>query len=218
MIFDWPPNLIPEDVNIQPPRKTAGLNVSLSGKTQAVPVIHPPFGLKLTFPKIWGDQVRAWRAMEMLFEGMANTVRVPLFDLWFQASDAAIGAALTGHSDGTGFSDGTLYSTADLVGVTVTGVQGQRTITADFGSYGHILQAGDYFGLGEYPNGARKVSWSGTIATIECARTLIEDCDAVPLKLRPTMLAGLTSDDGANLELVLARYGQPTLELVERFA
>lgn len=217
MIFDWPANLEPSNVAIRAPRKTMGLARSLSGVGQVAPAIRPPFGLKLTFDELFADEVLAWRAMEGLFEGMANWVRVPLFDVWFRATDAQIGAGAVTHSDGTAFSDGALYLTDDLSGVTVTGAQGDRTITADFGSYGQLLQGGLYFGLGEYPYLARRVWWEGNVATIECSCTLRAACVAEPLKLKPTMIAGLTRDDGAELELTRARYGAPVLELEERF-
>ncbi|MFZ5747905.1 MAG: hypothetical protein ACOY45_09655 [Pseudomonadota bacterium] len=217
MIFDWPATLIPNDVIIRPPRKTTGLNRSLSGFGQAVPVIRPPFGLKLVFGEIWGSEVLAWRAMEALFEGRANVVRVPLFDLWLRAGDAAIGAGAVTHSDGTSFSDGALYVTDDLVGVTVSGVQGQRRITVDFGTYGKVLQAGLFFGIGEHPYLARRVWWEGSVATIDCQPTLRRAVTDAAIKLRPTMLAGLTSDDGAELALTRARFGTPTIELEERF-
>lgn len=217
MIFDWPANLVPADITIRPPRKTAGLNTSLSEFTQAVPVIRPPFGLTFKFDTIFGEQVLAWRAAEAMFEGRANICRVPLFDLWFRATDAAIGAGRVTHSDGTSFSDGALYYTAGLGGVTVTGVQGQRNITVDFGQFGQVLQAGMYFGIGEHPYIAQGVWWEGGVATIRCSPTLRTAYAAVPLTLRPTMLAGLKDDDGASLELTRARYGQPTLDLVERF-
>lgn len=216
-LFDWPANLVPDDVTIRPPRKTAGLSTSLSEFTQTVPVIRPPFGLKLVFGTLFAAEVLAWRAMEGLFEGRANRVRVPLFDLWFRATDVEIGAGAVTHADGTAFSDGTLYLTDDLSGVTVTGVQGQRHITVDFGSYGQLLQGGLYFGIGEFPYLATMVSWEGSVATIRCTPTLRETCIATPLKLKPTMIAGLQSDDGAELALTKARYGAPTIELVERF-
>tara|TARA_B100000678_G_scaffold108919_1_gene91261 strand:- start:296 stop:961 length:666 start_codon:yes stop_codon:yes gene_type:complete len=216
VIFDFPANLEPTDVNIRPPRATIGSSTSLSGRMQTQVAPRPPFGLKLTFDKLFGDDVLSWRAMEGLFEGRANTVRIPLYDVWFRANDAAIGAGVVGFSDGTFFADGTGFLTDDLSGVTVTAVQGQRTITADFGDYGQLLQAGLFIGLGEYPNLARRVWWDGSVARIECARTMMFDLVDEPLKLRPTMLASLTSDDGANLELTRARYGSPTLELLER--
>lgn len=218
MIFDWPANLVPENVAILPPRKTAGMSRSLSGFTQAVPAIRPPFGLQLEFGNLFADEVLAYRAALSLFEGMANQVRVPLFDLWFRATDAQIGGGAVSHSDGTAFSDGALYLTDDLAGVTVTGVQGQRTITADFGDYGQLLQGGLYFGLGEHPYIARRVWWEGSVATIDCGPTLRTAYDDEPLRLKPTMIAGLPDDDQGQLKLVRGRYGAPTLELVERFS
>lgn len=217
MTFDWPANLVPDNVFIRPPRRTAGLNRSGSGFTQAVPVIRPPFSVTLEFGQLFGDEVLAWRAMEGLFEGRANTVRLPLFDLWYRASDTVLGAGTVSHSDGTSFSDGALYLTDDLSGVTVTGVQGQRTITADFGSYGQLLQAGLYYGIGDHPYLATGVWWEGSVATIRCTPTLRRDYDAEELRLRPTMIAGLTNDDGGGLNLIRARYGAPSIELEERF-
>ena len=217
MVFDWPGNLVPEDVIIRPPRKTVGLTSSHSEVSQRVPAIRPPFKLTLLFGNLFGSEVLAYRAAEAMFEGMANLARVPLFDLWFRATDAQIAAGAVTHSDGTAFSDGALYLTGDLEGVLVSGVQGQRVITADFGDYGELLQGGLYFGLGEHPYIAQAVWWEGSVATIRCSPTLRRDYAAEPLKLRPTMLAGLTSDDGGELRLKRARYGAPTLELVERF-
>lgn len=217
MIFDWPAILVPDNVTVRPPRKTAGLTTSLSEFTQAVPVIRPPFGLVLEFGNLFGAEVLAWRALLASLEGRANMVRVPLFDLWLRATDAQIGAGAVTHSDGTSFSDGALYVTDDLAGVTVTGVQGQRTIMVDFGDYGQVLQGGLYFGIGEHPYIAQAVWWEGSVATIRCSPTLRTAYDAVPLKLRPTMIAGQPSDDGGDLKLMRARYGAPVLELLERF-
>lgn len=217
MTFDWPSVLVPINVNVRPPRKTQGLTTSISTFTQSVPVIRPPFGLALEFESISGDEVLAWRAMEGLFEGRSNTVRVPLFDLWFRARDAQIAAGRVSHSDGTAFSDGALYLTGDLTGVTVSGVQGQRNLSVDFGDYGQVLQAGLYFGIGEHPYLATGVWWEGSVATIRCTPTLRQTVTAQPLKLRPTMIAGLLSDDGADLNLTRARYGSPKIVLEERF-
>ena len=217
MIFDWPKALVPQDVAVLPPRKTAGLSTSLTQFTQAVPVIRPPFGLKLPFGNLFGEEVKAWRAMMALFEGRANQVRVPLFDLWYRANDSVIGAHLVPWSDGATFSDGARHLTNDLEGVTVSGVQGQRTITADFGQYGQLLEAGLYFGLGEHPYIARRVWWEGSVAMIGTTPTLRVEYVDEPLKLKPTMIAGLIDDDQGELLLRRARYGAPTLELVERY-
>ena len=217
MIFDWPASLVPQDIAVLPPRATVGLSRSLNGSTQSAPAIRPPFGLKLTFGNLFGDEVKAWRAMMALFEGRANAVRVPLFDLWHRANDKAIAAGIVGHSDGSYFSDGTGYSTPDLSGVLVAGVQGQRTITADFRAYGQLLEAGLYFGLGEHPYIARRVWWDGSVARIETTPTLRKAYVGEPLRLKPTMIAGLIDDDQGELMLRRARFGAPSLELVERF-
>ena len=217
MIFDWSANLVPQDIAVLPPRATVGLSRSLNGFTQSAPAIRPPFGLKLTFGNLFGDEVKAWRAMMALFEGRANAVRVPLFDLWHRAKDSAIGAHLVPWSDGATFSDGAMHLADDLEGVIVSGAQGQRTITADFGQYGQLLEAGLYFGLGEHPYIARRVWWEGSVATIETTPSFRSAYVNEPLKLKPTMIAGLIDDDQGELMLRRARYGAPSLELVERF-
>ena len=216
-IFDWPATLVPRHITIRPPRKTAGLSTSLTEFSQAVPVIRPPFDLTMEFDALTGREILAWRAMMALVEGRANLLRVPLYDMWFRATDAQIGAGVVPHSDGSYFSDGAGYLTDDLVGVLVSGVQGQRTITADFGSYGQLLEAGLYFGLGEHPYIASGVTWTGTVATIRCSPTLRDDYDGQPLRLKPSIIARLKDDDAGNLRLQNMRHSTPTLELVEAF-
>ena len=54
------------------PRATIGSSTSLSGRMQTQVAPRPPFGLKLTFDKLFGDDVLSWRAMEGLFEGRAK--------------------------------------------------------------------------------------------------------------------------------------------------
>lgn len=217
MIFDWPANLVPTNVALRPPRKTAGLTTSLSEATQAVPVIRPPFGLTLEFGNLFAEEVLAYRALLASLEGRTNTVRVPVFDLWYRARNREIGAGRASHSDGTAFSDGALYLTDDLDGVTITGVQGQRNITVDFGSYGQVLQGGLYFGLADHPYIATQVFWEGSVATIRCSPTLRRHYSAEPLRLRPAMIARLTDDDAGELMLKRGRWGSPTLDFTEAF-
>lgn len=217
MIFDWPASLVPLDVSIRPPRLTMGLTTSISEFSQVVPAIRPPWGMTLQFDTLFGSDVVAYRALHALFEGRANCVRVPMFDLWFAATDAQIAAGVAGFSDGSHFSDGAGYLTADLVGITVTAVQGARTITIDFGDYGHVLEAGLYFGIGDYPYIATGVSWVGSVATVRCSPSMRVDYSAEPVRLRPVMIAGLTGDDVGELVLKSGRYGTATIDLVERF-
>ncbi|MBU6189533.1 MAG: hypothetical protein KGR68_09460 [Betaproteobacteria bacterium] len=216
--FDWPTTLVPRRIQILPPRATQGLSTSLNRFVQAVPAIRPPFTVSMDFAELTGGEVLAWRAFMALLEGRANTARLPLFDLWLSASDAAIGAGLVAHGDGTPFSDGALYSTTDIAGVTVTGVQGQRNITVDFGVYGQLLQAGQYFGLGDEPYICSGITWAGTVATIRCSPTLRKAYTAQPLRLKPTMIGRLTSDDGGALTLEQLRYGAPSIVFQEDFA
>lgn len=216
--FDWPATLVPRNIQIQPPRRTQGLTTSLTDFVQVIPAIRPPFTVSLEFDQLEGSEVLAWRAMEALLEGRANAVRLPLWDMWYAATNAQLGAGIVPHGDGTYFSDGAGYLTADLDGVLVSGVQGQRVITADFGSYGELLQAGLYFGIGDEPYIASGVTWAGTVATIRCSPTLRRDYTDAALKLRPTMIGKLTNDDGMALKLTNLRYGSPSVTFVEDFA
>ncbi len=216
-IFNWPPTLVPRHITIRPPRKTAGLTTSLTEFTQAVPVIRPPFDMTMEFDALTGSEILAWRAIMALAEGRTNPLRVPIFDMWFAATNAQIGAGSVPHSDGAYFSDSAGYLTNDLVGVLVTGEQGQRHITADFGSYGQVLEAGLYFGLGDHPYIATGVTWAGSVATIRTSPTLRDDYVDQPLRLRPVIVARLKDDDAGDLRLQNMRYSTPTLELVEAF-
>ncbi|MEP9402032.1 hypothetical protein [Sphingomonas sp. VNH70] len=217
MIFDWPPVLVPRDITVLPPRQTAGLTTSLSGFSQVSPVIRPPFGLTLDFDGLVGGQVLAWRALLASLEGRAGRVRVPLFDLCYAAADAAIGAGLTPHSDGATFSDAARYLTADLDGVVVTAEQGTRNIQADFGAYGPVLEAGQYFGLGDQPYVATQVHWTGSVATIRSSPTMRRDYEAQPLRLRPVMIGRLPDDDNGQLTLKRGRWATPSISFVEAF-
>lgn len=216
-IIDWPATLVPLNVTIRPPRKTAGLSTSLSQFTQAVPVIRPPFGLTLEFDTLLEGEIKAYRALLGRLEGRANLVRVPVFDLWLRATDAQIKAGVVPHGDGTFFSDGTGYATNDLVGVTVTGVQGNRWISADFGGYGRLLEAGLYFGLGDHLYLATGVKWTGNVASIRCTPTLRDDYTNQPLRLKPVMIGRLPDDDNGELQLKRLRYGAPSIDFVEDF-
>ncbi|MED5546205.1 MAG: hypothetical protein VYD90_13225 [Pseudomonadota bacterium] len=213
--FDWPANLVPLNIDIRPPRETAGLTTSLSGKTQAELVPRPPFSVTMEFDELHGDEVLAWRAILGLLEGRSNTVRLPIFDLWYRASDAQIRGGVVPHSDGTFFSDGTGYATRDLSGVNVTGVQGQRNVTADFGDYGQLLQAGQYFGLGDYPYLATGVWWDGNVATIRTTPTLRDDFTDEALRLKPVMIGRLSDDDGGALMLKGLYNGAPSITFIE---
>lgn len=217
MIVEWPANLVPRHISIDPPRKTAGLTTSLSQFTQANPVIRPPFDVTMEFDTLWGDEVKAWRAMRAQLEGRANVARIPLFDLWYRATDAQIGAGVAPHSDGTYFSDGAGYLTGDLDGVLVSGVQGQRWITADFGGYGPLLEGGLYFGLGDEPYIASAVHWAGSVATIRCSPTLRRAYVDQPLKLKPTMIGRLPDDDSGELRLRNLYHAAPTIQFREDF-
>ena len=215
--FDWPATLVPRHIQILPPRATQGLTTSLTQFTQAQAAIRPPFLVSMEFDELFGDDVLAWRAFMALLEGRANLARIPLFDLWFRAKDADIVAGRVLHGDGSGFSDAASYLTADLSGVTVTGVQGQRNIVVDFGVYGRLLKAGHYFGIGDQPYIASGITWAGTVATIRCSPTLRIAYTAEPLRLKPVMVGRMTGDDGGALKLSNLRHGAPQVVFQEDF-
>lgn len=217
-IIDWPASLVPRNITISPPRKTIGLNTSVTEFTQAIPSIRPPFGLTLEFDSLFGPDVLAYRALLASLEGRANLVRVPLFDMWFAAQAAQLGTGATPHSDDSPFSDGAFYlSGADLEGVLVSADMGARTITADFGDFGELIEAGLYFGLGDQPYIATQVSWAGSVATIRTSPTMRQDYVDQELRLKPVMICRLTEDDGGQLTLTNMRFGAPTIEFTEAF-
>lgn len=215
--IEWPAALQPRNINIRAPRQTKSLTKSLTNFEQVVPVIRPPWRVSLGFGTLVGDQVLAYRAFLAACEGRANLVRLPLFDLHHRATDAQIGSITTPHSDGSEFSDGALYITDDLAGVLVSGLQGERQITADFGDYGRLLQAGQYFGIGNDPYIATGVWWAGSVATIKFAGSLRRDVSAAPLRLKPTMIARLAEDDTGDHDLEFGRWTAPVLDFEEAF-
>lgn len=213
-IVDWPLSLIPLNIAIRPPRKTASMNESLTGFTQAVPVIRPPFGVTVEFDAIEGDDVLTWRALVGALEGRGNVLRLPLFDHWFNDPAAALGFR-TSFADGSFFSDGSAFVISDIVGVVASGTQGDRTLSIDFGPYGRALQAGFYFGLGEEPYLATSVTWAGTVATVRITPSLRRTAPSVAVRLRPTLLCQLKDDDSGELLLRNLRWSTPALDLVE---
>jgi hypothetical protein len=71
------------------------------------------------------------------------------------------------HSDGTGLK---LVPTGRTVG---GAEEGDVTIKVDVGGYGHVLRHGHLFGHQHQVNRVRQISWSGSVATIECRLPLI---------------------------------------------
>lgn len=215
--IEWPAVLQPRDINLTPPRQTKSLTKSLTNFEQVQPVIRPPWRGRLAFATLEGDQVLAYRAFLAACEGRSNLFRLPIFDLHHWASDAQIAAGSAPHSDGSEFSDGALYLTNDLSGVTVTGIQGEKQIVVDFGAYGPILKAGQYFGIGNDLHIATGVWWDGSTATIRFTSSLRRDHSAAPLRLRPYLIAKLAQDDSGDHELAYGRWTEPVLEFEEAF-
>lgn len=215
--IEWPTVLQPRDINITPPRDTKSMTKSLTNFEQVQPVIRPPWRGRLAFATLEGDQVLAYRAFLAACEGRSNLFRLPIFDLHHWASEAQIAAGAATHSDGTEFSDGALYLTDDLSGVTVTGIQGEKQIDVDFGAYGPILKAGQYFGIGNDLHIATGVWWAGSTATIKFTSSLRRDHHAAPLRLRPYLIAKLAQDDSGDHELAYGRWTEPVLEFEEAF-
>ena len=66
-------------------------------------------------------------------------------------------------------------------------------------------------------NTCAAAGWARSVARIETTPTLRKAYVDEPLRLKPTMIAGLIDDDQGELMLRRARFGAPSLELVERF-
>lgn len=216
-LIEWPSVLQPRNINIRPPRQTKSLTKSLTNFEQVQPVIRPPWRVTLSFATLVGDQVLAYRAFLAACEGRANLVRLPIFDLHHWATDAQLQGGSVPHSDGTPFSDGALYVTEDISGVTVTGVQGEKQITADFGEYGQILKAGQYFGVADDLHIATAVFWGSNVATIRFTSSLRRDHAEAPLRLRPYLIARLAEDETGDHDLQFGRWAEPVLDFEEAF-
>lgn len=214
---EWPAILQPRDILIVTPNKTKSLTTTLTEFEQVQPVIRPPWKVSLFFNKLVGPQILAWRAMIASLEGRSNLIRLPLFDLHYWPSDAEIASGAVPHSDGSEFADTSLYSAGDIEGVTVSGLQGEKRITVDFGQYGQIFQAGQYFGIANDPHIAKKVTWDDNVATIDFISSLRRDFTDAPFRLRPDLIARLTDDEGGELPLEYGRWSAPQLDFTEAF-
>lgn len=215
--IEWPSVLQPRNINIRPPRQTKSLTKSLTNFEQVQPVIRPPWSVRLGFGTLEGEKVLAYRALLAACEGRSNLVRLPVFDLNFWATAAEIAAGSVGHGDGSSFSDGALYVTDDLSGVTATGAQGEKEIVVDFGSYGQLLKAGHYFGIGNDLHIATGVWWTGNVATIRFTSSLRRNHTAAQFRLRPYLIARLADDDVGEHDLEYGRWTAPVLEFQEAF-
>lgn len=215
--IEWPSVLQPRAINIAPPRDTKSLTKSLTNFEQVQSVIRPPWRGRLTFGTLHGDQVLAYRAFLAACEGRTNLFRLPIFDLHHWATDTQIGAGETPHSDGTPFSDGALYLTSDLSGVTASGVQGAKQIVVNFGAYGQLLKAGQYFGIDNDLHIATGVTWSGSVATIKFTSSLRRDHTGAKFRLRPFLIARLAEDNVGDHELEYGRWTAPVIEFEEAF-
>ena len=216
-LIEWPSVLQPRNINIRPPSQTKSLTRTLTNFEQVQPVIRPPWRVSLSFATLVGDQVLAYRALLAACEGRTNPIRLPIFDLHYWASDAQIGAGQAGHSDTALFSDFSTYAVTDLSGVVVSGMQGEKQITVEFGQYGPILKAGQYFGIADDLHIATGVWWTGTIATIKFTSSLRRDHVNAPLRLHPYLIARLADDNTGEHELTYGRWTEPVLELEEVF-
>lgn len=212
-LMEWPATLDPAIITVIPPGEVLSTGKALSGSTQEVPARRPPFGVTLDFSNLFDSQVLAWRAMAAHLAARGR-VRVPLFDA-LEPSDAQIGAATSLHSDGTPFSDGTPYARTDIAGVTASVAAGMRNASIDFGDYGPILKAGQYFNLGDDPHIAKAVFYEGSVASIQFESAAKRTHSNVVVSLRASMIAKLADGQTGAIALDYGRYGAPQIELVE---
>jgi hypothetical protein len=216
-LIEWPSALQPRNINIRPPSQTKSLTKTLTNFEQVQPVIRPPWRVSLSFATLVGDKVLAYRALLAACEGRTNPIRLPIFDLHHWASDFQIGVGGASHSDTALFSDLTAYDVTDLSGVVVNGIQGEKQISVDFGEYGAVLMAGQYFGVADDLHIATGVWWAGTVATIKFTSSLRRDHVNAPLRLRPYLIARLADDNTGEHDLAYGRWTEPALELEEVF-
>jgi hypothetical protein len=212
-IFNWPMNLIPRGIGLRPPHATRSATTSQTNTEQIVPVIRPPWTVEMTFPMLSrkGPNL-AYRALLGRLQGRTNAVRLPLFD-FYQAGVEFLGTAP--FSDAATFDDNALFTTNDLEGVTVTGVQGLTQLTIDFGSYGEIIQAGQIFGLADRAYIVNAIEYSGSVATVDFSPSLHKAYTNEAVKLRPNIIARLFEDEEGPVVADLGQYVQPTLRFRE---
>ena len=129
MIIEWPTGLSPRIINLRPINKTRSAGESLTGFEQVAGSLATRWAFSLEFNNLKRHLIPAYRAMVASLEGRANALRVPVFDPQFWPSDAVIGIASVPHSDGTPLSDGSEYLTADVDGITATGLKGAKVLT-----------------------------------------------------------------------------------------
>lgn len=216
--IEWPNVLVPRTVTVVPPSKTKSSSTSLTDFVQTVPVIRPPWRVRLEFSTLGTRaEVLAYRALEAALEGRSGRVRLPIFDLHYWATDTQLGLGSVPHGDGSTFSDEAEYLTGDLTGIAMSGLQGERTVSIDFGSYGSIVEAGQYIGFGNDLHIMTRVEWAGSVASMRLSPSLRRDHVGEAVRLRPYLIASKVDDEGGELSLDYGRWGAPTLDFVEAF-
>lgn len=216
MIIEWPSRrLAPRIINLQLINQTRSAGSSLTGFEQVAASLSTRWAFQLDFANLKRQFIPAFRSMVAALKGRENALRVPIFDPQFWLSDELLGIASTPHSDGSPFSDGGLYSTEDVIGITVTGEKGSKTISVDFEAYGSSFTDGLYFGVDDEMYLATTVRWDGAVATIGFEPSLRQDHTAARFRLRPVLLMRLAQDVGGALALERGIIGAPSLQLVE---
>ena len=216
----WPRKvLIPRNAAIDAAPQTTAGPTALSGFRQTI--ASPAAVWLITYeqiPVVTINDRLAWRALQVLIEGRATQIILPVFDR-DELKPLAFASDLAGpHGDGAYFSDGSGYLTwRSHVVLTASIIRGATQLTAQRIA-GPALQPGQHFSIADrLYRIARVVSESGATATLtfwpparEAAST-----GAVLNFETPRVTVRLVDDKGLDLNLGLGRNAAPTVRFIE---
>ncbi len=104
----WPAVLQAASANLRLAGQSLGGGRSISGTSQSISTDAGYWKIDLGNVNVWdAESLRAWRRIEGLLDGRANTIDIPLID---NTRAWGVGPDYVPHSDGTPFSDETLYA------------------------------------------------------------------------------------------------------------
>lgn len=215
-VIEWPhPDLAPRVIDMHCSNPTRSAGESITGFEQVAEAITQRWLLSLDFNNLKRHTVLPYRAMIGALRGRANAIRVPMFDAQFWPGAEELYLGTVPFSDGTPFGDGTEFATSDISGVVASCSLGEKSVTIDFGSYGQVLQPGQYFGLGAEGYLVTSIFWSGNVATILFEPGARRDYVAAAVTLRPTLVMRKVADDGGRHALEWGLQTSPRLDLEE---
>jgi hypothetical protein len=195
----WPfDDLKPRHIGIYPCAATIGGGVALTRKEPAIDSGAGYWRIEYgSIPITPRALILLWRKMEMLFEGRARVVSVPIYD-GKRAPWLTVGGAITATANASAAVDATAMSINVASG-------GALKVGMHFSALGRLHRiigitstVGSVYGVNIWPK----------------LRDAIGSGDALDFR-RPTCRVRLASDDGMALNLELLRLGDPSVTFEE---